>query len=50
MSDPVNSPAHDTFHFTFETTRTYRRDFMKFMFGEYRQPGDKPLIHKGGKP
>ena len=43
-------PAHDTFHFTFETTRAYRRDFMKFMFGEYRQRGGKPLIHKGKKP
>lgn len=35
---------------TFEVTRKYRRDFMKYMYGQYRFPGDKPLIHKGGKP
>ena len=36
--------------FTFKMRRGGRRLFQRAVWGVYREPGDRPLIHKGKKP
>lgn len=39
-----------THTYTFEASKAGHRRLFGLMFGIYRLPGDRPLIHKGKKP
>lgn len=46
----ANPPITRHASFTFTQSRAGSRLTRRLIFGIYRAPGDKPLIHKGKKP